>query len=168
MSKTRSDTVSFSRTFMTSGVTDRVALILSTWFGMGLAPIASGTFGTLGAVPLAIWVQHWGAFSRCAVVIGGIAVGIWAAGRAENRIGVEDPSQVVIDEVAGFLTAMAFLPPTWSALTLGFFLFRLFDIWKPFPARQMERLPGGLGIVMDDVVAGLYTILGARMILMVV
>ncbi|MBW1817271.1 MAG: phosphatidylglycerophosphatase A [Deltaproteobacteria bacterium] len=166
MSKPHSDNFSFRTTINHSGIPDKAALILATWLGTGLIPVASGTFGTVGAVPLAVWLQQAGPLFRCAMVVSSIGVAMWAADRARRLIGREDPSQVVVDEVVGYLTAAALLPSSWTALVLGFFLFRLFDIWKPFPVRQMERLPGGVGIVMDDVVAGLYTALVAKAILM--
>jgi phosphatidylglycerophosphatase A len=158
---------SFGRAFAQSGISGKVALVLATWGGLGLLPV-SGTFGTLGAVPLVIWMRGLGPFPRTLVVIAGIAVAMWASQVAKDLIGKEDPSQVVVDEVAGFLTAMAFLPCRWTDIGIGFVLFRLLDIWKPFPAAQMERLPGGVGIVMDDVVAGLYAFLGVWIILQVV
>lgn len=158
---------SFRGLFARSGISGKAALILASWGGLGLLPV-SGTFGTIGAVPLAIWMRGLGPLPRTLLVIAGIAVAVWASHRAGALLGKEDPSQVVIDEVAGFLTAMAFLPCQWTDIGLGFVLFRLLDIWKPFPARQMERLPGGVGIVMDDVVAGLYASLCVRVILAVV
>ena len=106
MSKTRSDTFSFGHTFKKSGSSEKAALILASWFGTGLVPVASGTFGTLGAVPVVLWMQHAGLLLKCVIVISGIVVGIWAADRARHLIGKEDPSQVVIDEVAGFLAAI--------------------------------------------------------------
>ena len=158
---------SFRRVFAQAGISGKAGLVLATWSGLGLLPI-SGTFGTLGAIPLVIWMRGLGILPKILLVIGGIALAIWASQRARDLIGKEDPSQVVIDEVAGFLTAMAFLPCQWTDIGIGFVLFRLFDIWKPFPARQMESLPGGVGIVMDDVMAGLYTALCVGVILMLV
>jgi phosphatidylglycerophosphatase A len=93
----------------------------------------------------------------------GIAVlGVWASGRASKVVRNDDPQFVVIDEVSGQLLAyvVALAPANWKYLLLGFILFRVFDIWKPFPARQAESLPGGWGIMTDDWVAGIYAALG--------
>ena len=166
MSKTHSDNFSFRATINQSGMTDKAALILATWMGTGLIPVASGTFGTLAAIPLAVCLQQGGLLIKCAIVLSSIGVAIWAADRGRRLMKLEDPHQVVVDEVVGYLTAAALIPCSWAALVLGFFLFRLFDIWKPFPVRQMERLPGGVGIVMDDVAAGLYTALVVKAVLM--
>jgi phosphatidylglycerophosphatase A len=87
-------------------------------------------------------------------------IGVWSAGKAEKIIGRVDPGQVVIDEVVGqIITFVATPRVSWIGLIVGFILFRAFDIVKPFPARQAERLPGGWGIMMDDVVAGLYSLI---------
>jgi phosphatidylglycerophosphatase A len=94
-----------------------------------------------------------------------IVVSIWAAGRYQKLSGQNDPPKVVIDEVAGFSLTMFLLPLSWPILGLGFVLFRFFDILKPYPIRHLERLKGGFGIVMDDLLAGLYTHLSLRIIL---
>ena len=85
-------------------------------------------------------------------------VGVWAASRAERAIGTKDPGAIVIDEVAGMLLSVLLLPPTIPVLVTAFLLFRLFDIWKPFPARQSQVLVGGLGVMVDDVIAGAYAL----------
>jgi phosphatidylglycerophosphatase A len=86
-------------------------------------------------------------------------LGVWAAGRSEQFFGRTDPGHVVIDEVAGQMTAFLLLPhPSWKLLLAGFVLFRVFDISKPFPAGRAERLPGGWGIMVDDVIAGIYAL----------
>jgi phosphatidylglycerophosphatase A len=84
-------------------------------------------------------------------------VGVWAASIAEKESATKDPSSVVIDELAGMLLSFYLIPLSWIGLLLGFLVFRLLDIVKPFPCRQAERLPGGLGIMADDIIAGLYT-----------
>jgi phosphatidylglycerophosphatase A len=84
------------------------------------------------------------------------AVGVWAAGVVERRLGSKDPQIVCIDEVAGVLLTWVAAPPTWVGLVVGFVLFRIFDQWKPWPARRLESLHGGLGVVMDDVAAGVW------------
>ncbi len=134
----------------------RIALILSTWFGSGYAPVAPGTFGTLAAVPLAILMGMLGGGYGLVVLLMVTGAGIWASHRSRELLGREDPSQVVIDEVAGYLLTLFLLPINWITLTAGFFLFRVFDILKPWPANRAEELNGGLGIVADDLIAGLY------------
>jgi len=137
-----------------------VAHVLATWFGCGRVPVAPGTAGTVGAVPLYLALAHAG--GQGAVALGALvvtAVGIWASSIVARDLGVKDPQVVVIDEVAGFLVTM--LPvaaPSWRAVGIGFVLFRLLDSLKPWPVRLLERLPGGWGILLDDLGAG---VLGA-------
>jgi phosphatidylglycerophosphatase A len=105
-----------------------------------------------------------GLWAALAVVI---AVGIWASHRVEKVLGRTDPGVIVIDEVAGMMVAVLLLPRTPGVLLCAFLLFRLFDIWKPFPAREAEVLRGGFGVVVDDLIAGVYAlvlIMGARML----
>jgi phosphatidylglycerophosphatase A len=92
-------------------------------------------------------------------------VGAWAGSRVERVLGKKDPGVIVIDEVAGMLLSVILLPPTIPVLVTAFLLFRLFDIWKPFPARESQALTGGVGVMVDDLIAGLYAlvlVLGAR------
>ena len=156
MPKTRSDRLSLSDIFRESAFSGKIALILGTWFGCGLVPLGAGTLGTLGAIPLIIVLEELGIRSHVITLIPVLAIAIWASARTQSLLGREDPSEVVIDEVAGFLLTMAFLPYTWLSLCLGFFLFRFFDILKPFPIKQLEKLKGGFGIVADDLMAGIY------------
>ena len=91
--------------------------------------------------------------------------GIWAGSRVERALGAKDPGVIVIDEVAGMLLSVLFLPRTIPVLVTAFVLFRVFDIWKPYPAREIQELHGGLGVMLDDLVAGAYAlviVLGAR------
>jgi phosphatidylglycerophosphatase A len=90
-----------------------------------------------------------------------IVVGIWAGGRVERVLGTKDPGLIVIDEVAGMLLSVLLLPlpHTIGVLLTAFFLFRLFDIWKPFPARESQALAGGLGVMLDDLIAGVYALI---------
>jgi phosphatidylglycerophosphatase A len=142
-------------------------LALATGAGSGYAPVAPGTFGSLLGVALwALWralggVSQTGYALGCALLA---AVGVWAAGRAEVIFGRHDDGRITIDEVAGMLLSLAWLPARPEVAGLGFVLFRLFDIWKPFPARRAERLPGGLGVVADDLVAGVYANLGGQLV----
>lgn len=137
------------------------AVLLATWFGAGLIRPAPGTWGTLAAVPFALLI-YWigGSLLLFAAATAIFVIGIWAAGtycRAAER---EDASEVVIDEVAAIWLVFAALPlsaPGWLA---GFLLFRFFDILKPWPIRGFERrFKGGIGVMIDDIVAALFAIL---------
>jgi phosphatidylglycerophosphatase A len=141
-----------------------LVLALATGGGSGYAPVASGTAGS--AVGLAVWfalsrLSPPGYALACAGVV---VVGIWAAGRAETLLGRHDDGRITIDEIAGMLLSLAWLPARPEVAGLGFVLFRIFDIWKPFPARRAERLPGGLGVMADDLVAGAYANLGGQLV----
>ena len=140
----------------------RAAYWLATCLGVGHLPVAPGSWGSLLAV---VMVACLSVFSQAfwlllAGLIGSAVLGVWAARRVALDLGDSDPSRVVIDEVAGQLLTLIWVPVSLSSLLLGFFLFRLFDVVKPAPARQAEALPGGYGIMLDDLVAGLYAGLG--------
>ena len=168
MSKTRSDSLSFSETFRESAFSERIALVLATWFGFGLVPFASGTFGTLAAVPLILVLERLGIRSNVMMLVVAVLIAVWSSGQTQALLKKKDPSEVVVDEVAGFLLTVALLPYTWLSLCLGFFLFRFFDVLKPFPIKHLEKLKGGFGIVMDDLLAGLYAVGGTWIILFVI
>lgn len=142
-----------------ANLTDRICAVLSTFFGLGLIPWAPGTAGTLGAVALVRLLDPAvGTESLFFLFTAGIILlSVPLAGHASAVFGREDPPEVVIDEVCGFCVCMLFVPATPLNLALGFFLFRFFDIAKPFPTRRLESLPGGWGVVMDDVMAGAYS-----------
>jgi phosphatidylglycerophosphatase A len=138
-----------------------LVLAVATVGGVGYTPVASGTAGSLVALPL---LPALALLREASVVAYGsvlcvlVAVAVWAAGRAEEILGGADHGYIVVDEVAGMLIAGAFLPGTWGAAALAFVLFRLFDVLKPFPASRIdEHVEGGLGVVGDDGVAGLYS-----------
>jgi phosphatidylglycerophosphatase A len=133
----------------------RVAYVVAVWFGCGLSPVAPGTVGSLAALPVYFAVRAGGAIAVAAAALVITAVGIWASTITAHHARQKDPQLIVVDEVAGTLVALAAAPPTTLGIVVAVALFRLFDIVKPFPARRMERLPGGWGIVLDDVVAGL-------------
>jgi len=133
-----------------------LAKLLATALGAGYSPIAPGTCGTAVAVPLA-WACRdlpWWQFALVAAVV--TAVGIWAADRADRAWGTHDCQKIVIDEVAGYLVTMAAVDRGhWAPLALGFVAFRFYDIVKPPPVRWLdEHLPGGWGVVLDDIAAG--------------
>ncbi len=130
--------------------------MLAGWFFTGLFPIAPGTFATVCAIPLVMLTAIQPPPLKAISLLLLLAVAFWSAHEAQGIMGGEDPSQVVIDEVAGFTVTMLFLPLGWEGLLAGFLLFRAFDIFKPFPIRWIEkRVPGGAGIVVDDLAAGL-------------
>lgn len=123
---------------------------------MGLIPVGPGTFGTLAAIPLFYALSFTPIYIYLAITVAIILISVWASTIAEEIFQKTDPGQVVADEVAGFLVTMILVPATISNIFLGFLLFRLFDIAKPYPVRKFEKLPGGWGIVIDDVAAGVY------------
>jgi phosphatidylglycerophosphatase A len=165
MSKSRSDKFAIWSTFRESNFSGKISLILATWFGIGLLPVAPGTFGTIAAFPLVWGLAYCGTVSGVLIIVMGSAVAIWASARSEELLCDSDPSEIVIDEVVGFLLTLFLLPPSWLILGLGFILFRVFDILKPYPIKQAEKLRGGLGIVMDDLVAGFYAHVCVRLVL---
>ncbi len=152
--------------FRKSGFSGKTALVLSTWFGSGCLPIAPGSFGTLAAVPLILVLNNFGIWYSAFTLLIVVGIAVWSAGLTEDLLEKKDPSEIVIDEVAGFLLATALLPFSWLSLGLVFFLFRFFDILKPYPIKHLERLRGGIGIVMDDILAGLYACAGTWVILL--
>lgn len=132
---------------------------IATWFGAGLLPKAPGTWGSLAALPFA-WAIHahlgQGWLAAGAVLL--FAVGVWAAERYRRHDGVQDPQAVVVDEVVGQWLVLAVLPhPELWSYAIGFALFRLFDVWKPWPVSWADRhVKGGLGIMLDDALAAAY------------
>jgi phosphatidylglycerophosphatase A len=136
---------------------ERLILLLATWFGSGHLPCMPGTWGSLAALPLWWLLQHLGTLGYCLTVALFAVAGIYISGLAEVYIQQADPPVIVIDEVVGQLIALAGCPVNFYLAVLGLALFRLFDIFKPFPIGLINtRLTGGLGIVLDDAVAGLY------------
>ena len=133
-------------------------VLLATWFGAGLLPKAPGTWGSLAALPFAwliAWAGGWPALALAIVLVS--LVGWWAADRYIIQVGHEDPGQVVIDEVAGQWLVLLLTPPDIVSYAVGFALFRLFDITKPWPAGWADRaVKGGLGTMLDDLLAGAY------------
>jgi phosphatidylglycerophosphatase A len=143
-----------------------LAIWISTGLGSGYFPLAPGTAGSALGLALVIAFRQtsltplWLGVSLAAFAGLLFLVGVWSAGKAERVFGRVDPGQVVIDEVVGQIITFVVTPRvTWRGLLVGFILFRVFDIVKPFPARGAERIPGGWGIMMDDLVAGLYSLM---------
>ena len=141
-------------------VKTRLALTIATWFGCGFSPVAPGTAGSLGAIAVALAIDslwHWPPIAYLIPAIVLLGPGIWAADVAAGWKNQEDPQLVVVDEVVGqWITLAGATALNWKSWLAALVLFRLFDIWKPPPVRQLERLRGGLGIVADDVMAGVY------------
>ncbi|MBU0655506.1 MAG: phosphatidylglycerophosphatase A [Gammaproteobacteria bacterium] len=130
---------------------------LAFGFGSGLSPKAPGTMGTLAAIPLYLLLANlplWGYLLALLLIS---VVGVWLCGESSRRLGVHDHGGIVWDEFAGFLLTMTAAPQGWEWIVAGFALFRLFDIWKPWPVRIADRkVHGGLGIMLDDWLAGVY------------
>ncbi len=135
--------------------------LIATGLGTGLLPWAPGSWGSLAALPCAYIIRDLGGVTALAVAAAiGFATGCWAAGRVARASGEHDPGFIVIDEVAAQWLTLLAVPLDWRWFAAAFLLFRLFDITKPWPARTIERrVAGGLGIMLDDVVAALYAVL---------
>ncbi|MGR3914882.1 MAG: phosphatidylglycerophosphatase A [Gammaproteobacteria bacterium] len=134
-------------------------------FGAGLSPWAPGTCGTLAAVPIFFALQALGPAAYFLVTLAAFFTGIRMCARAAESLGHHDHRAIVWDEIVGLWVTMFLIPPSWGAALAGFLLFRLFDIVKPWPIRQSERLGGGLGIMIDDLLAGLLANLALRLAL---
>jgi phosphatidylglycerophosphatase A len=141
---------------MHRAISDRLALGIATGGYAGYTRIAPGTVGSLVGLLLYIAFAATPALIQVALVGALFGVGVWAADQAERIVKIVDPPQVVVDEIVGMWVAVLFLPHRIGYLLGAFLLFRLFDIVKPFPAKQAERLHGGWGIMTDDVIAALY------------
>ena len=134
----------------------RLAVVLATAGGAGYMPIAPGTAGAVVGVLCCLLTRRWPAAVQAAVLLLITVAGVWASHRAEKHFGREDPGPVVIDEVAGQLVTLFLIGGGAAALVVGFLVFRVLDIVKPWPAGALEALPGGWGIMADDLMAGLY------------
>jgi phosphatidylglycerophosphatase A len=135
----------------------RLGVFVATCAHVGYAPVAPGTFGSLVALGFYYLIrrQQSTAFELGAIAVIAV-IGLWSATEAEHHFGGIDPGPVVIDEVVGMLMTLALHPVNiWGAIA-GFFIFRVLDIVKPWPARRLELLPGGFGVVLDDMMAGVY------------
>ena len=133
------------------------ATIISTSFGAGFSPLAPGTMGTLTAIPMAWAVAHAGPWAFLAATVVIAAIGTLAADVFQKAHGTDDDQRIVVDEVAGYFVTLLLVPHTGVHLALAFVLFRLFDIWKPWPVRLIDRtVGGGWGVVADDLAAGVY------------
>jgi phosphatidylglycerophosphatase A len=150
-------------TSVTSPPKSRLSWLIATFFGIGFLRPGSGTWASALTVGLWWGASHWlqASWLLPAAIVTSVAItviGIPPSSTVARESGVKDPGFVVIDEVAGQMIALIGVPLNWKYLLAGFILFRAFDIVKPFPLRRLEKLPGGTGIMMDDVGAGLYAL----------
>ena len=148
---------------MNKTVKQVIAELLATGFYVGKLPFAPGTFGTLVAIPLILIYWNKGLLVQFSITMAVFLVGIWAATvivgdtTGDTDKAHIDPDFVVIDEIAGYMVTMIAIEPTLIHLALGFVLFRIFDIFKPPPIKMFEKLPSGIGIMADDIIAGVYS-----------
>jgi len=152
--------IALSPQFLTSSLFQKMSyiiLLLSTGFGVGYTPIAPGTAGTLVAIPIFLVLSSISFPLYELTILTFFFFASWISGEAERCWGRKDHPRIVIDEIMGFLITMWWVPKTTPFIILGFFLFRFFDIVKPPPIRLLERVKGGYGVVLDDVLAGVYS-----------
>jgi phosphatidylglycerophosphatase A len=142
-------------------VSKRLALAIATVFGVGYAPIAPGTFGSAAGL-LLWWVLPASTPVQAAAIVVIFVAGSWSGSVAERHFGRTDPGQVVADEVMGMLITLFLNPVGWLGALVGFLLFRLFDVIKPYPANRLEQLHGGIGVMADDAMAAVYANLALR------
>lgn len=140
-------------------------MAVATLGGVGWLPFAPGTWGSLAVLPLWWFIRPRGLGVYSLLVLALTLAGLWSAGSAAETLGRRDHPAIVIDEAAGQLLALAWLAPSWPAGLLGFLLFRVLDILKPWPLKALEHLPGGFGVMADDLAAGLLAGLAARLLL---
>lgn len=144
---------------------NRFFLIIATGFGVGYSPVAPGTLGTLVAIPIYYFLSDIRSPLYEITLIGFIFLSVWISEKAEIFFVKKDDQRIVIDEIVGFLITMLWIPKTTRFIIIGFILFRFFDILKPIPIRRIERkFKGGFGVVLDDVVAGVYANIILRLI----
>lgn len=144
----------------------RLAVFVATVGYSGYFPVAPGTVGSAAGLlcyALARWTGS--PVAEAGLIVGLFAVGVWAGTTAERYFGGIDPGPIVIDEVVGMLITLAFIPVGWVAALIGFVLFRIFDVIKPYPAGRFERLHGGLGVMADDAMAAVYANLSLRLLM---
>jgi phosphatidylglycerophosphatase A len=145
----------------------RLGLFIATCGYIGYVPVAPGTFGSAAGLVAYALVRSTDSYVVEAVTIVVLfVIGVWSGTQAEHHFGGIDPAPVVMDEVVGMLITLAFLPVNWVGALVGFLVFRLLDVYKPWPAARFERLPGGLGVMADDGMAALYGNLVMRVLML--
>jgi len=133
------------------------ATVIATFFGAGFVPVAPGTAGAAAAIPLCLLLDRLGPASYFLALVAVVGIGIWAADVYDEAWQTHDAQRIVVDEAAGYLLTLAFVPRSIFNLVLGFALFRLFDVWKPWPVSYADRhVHGGLGAMLDDLLAAGY------------
>lgn len=147
----------YSEFGMIKSLSREITIFIAQGAYAGRFPFAPGTAGTAAAVPLYLLLKGLPPAGYLIVCLVAVAIAVVTAGAAEKLLGQKDAPSIVIDEIAGYLVAMALLPSNWPFIISGFFLFRLFDIIKPFPLKRLQDLHGGPGVVLDDIGAGVYT-----------
>jgi phosphatidylglycerophosphatase A len=136
---------------------NRVGLFIATCGYLGYVPVAPGTFGSAAGLAVFFLIRSTGSITiEVAAILALFAIGIWSGTVAEHYFGGIDPAPVVMDEVVGMLITLAFLPVTVTGAFVGFLVFRVLDVLKPWPSARFERLPGGLGVMADDGMAAIY------------
>ncbi len=169
MNRNKKKQPAYNGLFKGSGVSDRIVLFFATWFCAGLIPFAPGTWGSLAALPFAVGAYSLGVFFSCISIVLIVILSIPLSGMASRIMNREDPAPVVIDEVAGIFVTLFLIPVSWTSIISGFVLFRILDILKPFPAGLIDKkVKGGTGIVLDDVMAGIYANVCLRIILILI
>ncbi|MBP8040006.1 MAG: phosphatidylglycerophosphatase A [Aeromonadaceae bacterium] len=139
--------------------------ILATGFGSGLSPKAPGTAGSLAAVPFCYLLGLASLPLKATIIVVAFAIGVYACQKATDAIGIDDHGGIVWDEFVGMFITVACLPNTLAWLIAGFVVFRIFDIWKPWPIGPIDaKLKGGLGIMLDDVIAGVFALVVLKLI----
>ena len=136
---------------------NRVGLFIATCGYLGYVPLAPGTFGSAAGLAVFFLIRSTGSVAlELAAILVLFAIGIWSGTIAEHHFGGVDPSPVIMDEVVGMLITLAFLPVSFTGAIVGFLVFRVLDVLKPWPSARFERLPGGLGVMADDGMAAIY------------
>jgi phosphatidylglycerophosphatase A len=153
----RSTATSSSASAPSVTVRTRLAIAIATLAGVGRAPLAPGTVAS-AITALVLWWLRLAPLSLLALLVVVTVLGTWAADEAERALGGKDPGAIVVDEVAGMMLSVLAVPLTPAVLVVAFLLFRVFDVVKPFPANVSQRLRGGVGVMIDDLIAGLYAL----------
>jgi phosphatidylglycerophosphatase A len=144
-----------------------LALAIATGGYVGFLPVVPGTFGSALGLVLFVGLRSVAPPAADLLVAGLLfVIGLWAANIAERELGGKDPAPIVIDEVLGMLLTLAWLPASMPLIVAGFVAFRILDVLKPFPARRLEDAPGGLGVMLDDAMAGVYANIALRVLML--
>ena len=138
-------------------IKDGIVLFIAQGAWSGRFPFAPGTAGSAVAVPLYLAIRPLSPLAYLGVCVLVVLIGTWAADRAETLLGKKDASSIVIDEIAGYFLSMFLIPSGWGYVIAGFVLFRIFDVIKPYPLRRLQDAHGGIGVMLDDIGAAVYT-----------